>query len=53
MESSTDPLLEAVGETHGNFCFLLKAESAVLARHLRVPVGGMVSKRGRDNYARI
>jgi len=53
MESSTDPVLEAVGETHGNFCFLLKAESAVLARQLRLPVSSMVTKRGGDNYARI
>jgi len=53
MESSTDPVLQAVGERHGNFCFLLKAESAALARQLRLPVSGMVTKRGGDNYARI
>ena len=38
MESSTDPLLEAVSERHGNFRPLLKAKSGVFARHLRVPV---------------
>jgi len=39
MESSTDPLLEAVSKRHGNFRLLLKAKSAVFARHLRVTVG--------------
>ena len=53
MESSTDPLLEAVGERHGNFRFLLKAESAVFARHLRVPVSSMVTKRGGDGSAEV
>jgi len=53
MESSTDLLLQAVGERHGNFRFLLKAESAVLARQLRLPVSSRVTKRGGDNYARI
>jgi len=53
MESSTDPVLKAVGETNGNFCFLLKAESAVLACQLRLPVSSMVAKRGGDDYARI
>ena len=53
MESSTDPLLEAVSETHGNFCFLLKAESAVFARQLRLPVSSMVTELGGDDYATI
>lgn len=53
MESSTDPVLQAVGESDGNVYFLLKAKCPVIARDLGVSVGSIVMKRGGDNYARI